>query len=720
MQQVLPQLPPWETTIKYLLILNISIFSLVISSSIEDYIYSDVGLTSNIHGEIGLINIPSSRILKEGNLKLHLVNSEPINSLFISANPFDWMEVSLRYSDINTAKYSKFYSFSGDQTYKDKSFNLKIKLIEETERFPELSIGFRDFIGTGKFTGEYIVSSKKIGDFDFTVGLGWGNLSDNSGIKNPFLDFDESYSYRPRNFGMGGNLKFERWFRGPKASAFYGFSYLNKYSGLRFKMDYDKSNPFGLKKDSDYSFGLSIPASSYIDVNLFKHRGVDLGFGISYKANYSENIIPKNEVIKSLNFSDNDLILLSKNDEVFSGTINALLAAYQIYTQEIYLDSNDLYISINQDKYRNLNLVAKRVVQILDKVLLSREIKNLSITFQTANVKIGSITFPIDKFRQFLNNNLSLLELKSFISYKNYQEIREENKIFEGQINFPIFSWGIKPDLKNHVGAPEAFYSGQIGILAGGGVIFSNNSFLESSIGIGVFQNLDQLRLRAFSRLPKVRSDIREYLKERYFLKDLTYTQLFEPIYSKNNIVFGGLRIGLFEEMYGGVGGEILFRDIRKPWYLTANYYWVKQREFNQRFSFRDYETFTGHVNFIWETPIDGVKMILSGGRYLAKDSGITLNLSKSFKSGFTLGFFATKTDISAFEFGEGSFDKGIYFSIPLDVVSSKYRKNNARFVWKNLTKDGGAMLSGTLDLHGFTENTSSRYLDYLKDGFNE
>ena len=137
-------------------------------ASIEDYLYSDVGLTSNVNGEIGLINIPSSRILKGGNLKLHLVNSDPINSLFISANPFDWMEVSLRYADINTMLYSKFYSFSGDQTYKDKSFNLKLKLIEETEKFPELSIGFRDFIGTGKFSGEYIVSSKRVGDFDFT------------------------------------------------------------------------------------------------------------------------------------------------------------------------------------------------------------------------------------------------------------------------------------------------------------------------------------------------------------------------------------------------------------------------------------------------------------------------------------------------------------------------------------------------------------------------
>ena len=84
------------------------------------------------------------------------------------------------------------------------------------------------------------------------------------------------------------------------------------------------------------------------------------------------------------------------------------------------------------------------------------------------------------------------------------------------------------------------------------------------------------------------------------------------------------------------------------------------------------------------------------------------------------MGFYATKTDISAFEFGEGSFDKGIYFSIPLEVVSSKYRKNNASFVWKNLTRDGGAMLSGTLGLQGYVENSSSYYLEYLREGFYE
>ena len=99
--------------------------------------------------------------------------------------------------------------------------------------------------------------------------------------------------------------------------------------------------------------------------------------------------------------------------------------------------------------------------------------------------------------------------------------------------------------------------------------------------------------------------------------------------------------------MYSGVGSEILYRDIGKPWYLSASAYWVKQREFRQRFALRKYETFTGHLNFTWETPIEGFKVGISAGRYLAKDSGITLNLSKTFKSGFVVGAFATKTDIS-------------------------------------------------------------------------
>ena len=708
----------WAITIKKLFFFFTFLFPLITQSSIDDYLYSDIGVTSNIHGEIGLINIPNSRILKGGNLKLHLVNSDPINSMFISANPYDWMEVSLRYADINTIKYSPFKSFSGDQTYKDKSFNLKLRLIQEQGIFPELSLGFRDFIGTGKFSGEYIVSSKKIGDFDFTVGLGWGAFSNVNGIKNPFIDISEDFINRI-DFGETGTFGFNRWFKGRKASAFYGFEYINKYSGLRFKLDYDSSNPFNLRKKSDYSFGISIPASKYLDINLFRHRGSDLGFGISYKANYSKSIVPKNEIIPFINFNDKDTKLIKTNDEVFTGTLNVLLSKFGIYTQEIFTSPNYIEIVVDQDRYRNINIATKRVLQLSSELLKIRDINSVRVTFQTNNIRTQSVDLSLEAFESFLDNKYSISEFYKSITFSNYTD-NKSKRIFIGEVDYPVFSWGIRPDLKNHVGAPENFYSGQLGLYVSGGLKFQNNSYLESTVSLSLFQNLDQLRLSAYSRLPKVRSDVREYLKEKYVLKDLAYSHIFKGIYTNNFLLFGGIKIGLFEEMYGGVGGEFLFRDVNQPWYLTANYYWVKQREFNQRFSFRDYETFTGHLNFIWETPLEGTKLILSAGRYLAKDNGVTINLSRTFKSGFVLGFYATKTDISSEEFGEGSFDKGIFFSIPLDLVSSRYRKSNARFVWKNLTRDGGAMLSGGLDLGGYVENTSSYFLKYYQNGLYE
>ncbi len=629
------------------------------------------------------------------------------------------MEVSLRYADINLYKYSAIKAFSGNQSYKDKSFNLKLKIIEETEMFPELSIGFRDIIGTGKFSSEYIVSSKKIGDFDVSVGLGWGNFATDDGLENPFISLDSSFGNREPGYqGIGGMLEYEKFFSGSKVSSFYGFEYINKYSGLRFKFDYDSSNPFPIKKKSNYSFGIAIPASKFIDVNIFRHRGTSLGFGVSYKANYSEEIIPKSEVIPVLNFNKEEIDLLSSNDQVFSGTLNVLLNNFGIYTQSIELKEDEIRIVIENSRYRNLNTSTKRLVQISRKVLKTRNIKNVTIIYQSSNVNIGSISFSLERFIDFLDNSYSIPELERHIYHQNYIHDNSAKEIFRGEIDFPIYFGGIEPDLKNHVGAPESFYSGQIGILVGGGIKFSKSSYLDGSISLGIFENLNQLTLRAYSRMPKVRSDIREYLKEKYALKSLSYSYIFNPLYDKNFLFFGGIKVGLLEEMYGGFGGELLFRDIRKPWYFTTNYYWVKQRQFNQRFSFRNYETFTGHLNFIWETPLQGVKMIISGGRYLAKDSGITLNLSKTFKSGFTVGFFATKTDVSAEEFGEGSFDKGIYFSIPLDIVSKNSSKNNARFVWKNLTKDGGAMLSGGLDLTGHVENTSMNFLNYFNDGY--
>ena len=186
-----------------------------------------------------------------------------------------------------------------------------------------------------------------------------------------------------------------------KASAFYGFEYLNKLSGIRFKVDYDSSNEFKLKKESNYSFGLSIPASDFLDINLFRHRGTSLGFGFSFKANYSKPVIPKNESIPVISFSEEDANIIASNDEVFSGTLNAILSQFGIYTQDIFLDGKNLEIIIDQSKYRNLNVSSKRLLQLSEEILNIRSIKNIKITYQRGPVNIGSITFNVGKFENF-------------------------------------------------------------------------------------------------------------------------------------------------------------------------------------------------------------------------------------------------------------------------------------------------------------------------------
>jgi len=90
----------------------------------------------------------------------------------------------------------------------------------------------------------------------------------------------------------------------------------------------------------------------------------------------------------------------------------------------------------------------------------------------------------------------------------------------------------------------------------------------------------------------------------------------------------------------------------------------VKQRDWENTLQLADYQVATGHVTTYWQpTFLDKVTAQISVGRYLAGDYGATLNFAKKFDSGISAGFFATFTNVSAEEYGEGSFTKGLYIT---------------------------------------------------------
>jgi hypothetical protein len=160
----------------------------------------------------------------------------------------------------------------------------------------------------------------------------------------------------------------------------------------------------------------------------------------------------------------------------------------------------------------------------------------------------------------------------------------------------------------------------------------------------------------------------------------------FEDIYAR-------VSAGYFEEMYGGFSGEILYRpfDSRFAFGVDMNRVW--KREFEQRLGFLDYRVTTGHVNLYYDMPFYNLLGAVNIGQYLAGDRGVTFNISRLFDSGVRVGAWATFTNVSAEQFGEGSFDKGIFASIPFHIFLPISTTAHGNFGFRPLTRDGGQMV---------------------------
>ena len=78
------------------------------------------------------------------------------------------------------------------------------------------------------------------------------------------------------------------------------------------------------------------------------------------------------------------------------------------------------------------------------------------------------------------------------------------------------------------------------------------------------------------------------------------------------------------------------------------------------------------------------------------------------------IGAFFSLTDISEAEFGEGSFDKGFYFHIPIEIFFSNYQKGTSTFGLRPITRDGAAILNYSHHLRGVTDQ--ARYNSIARD----
>ena len=162
--------------------------------------------------------MPSARFYDESSFGITFYDGTPDQKVTLTSSPFDWLEASFFYTNIQGLPYPGFEY----QDYKDKGFNFKLRL-KEQGLLPALAVGINDIAGTGFYSSEYLVSSYEFGNVDLNLGIGWGNLNDKKDLKNPLTYLDERFNNRPSDFAQqGGQFQPSRYFSDKDISVFLG------------------------------------------------------------------------------------------------------------------------------------------------------------------------------------------------------------------------------------------------------------------------------------------------------------------------------------------------------------------------------------------------------------------------------------------------------------------------------------------------------------------
>jgi hypothetical protein len=667
-------------------------------------------LSSSDWGVVGLLQTPTARMRPAGSYSATFSRTSPYSRYSFMLQPFDWMEAGFRYNNLTNRKFG-VSTTNTDQGFKDKNFDVKFRLMQESAHLPELSVGFRDVAGTGLFSGEYVVGSKRVGSVDFSLGIGWGSLGAGGGITNPFKAFGDSFEMRPVGFvggDSGGTVEAQTFFKGP-AALFGGAQVQLPWEDWVLKLEVEgndyQSEPFGnnLEQSTNVNVGLLHRVNDYMDFTLGYERGTEVMVALSFHERLDTFGTPK--------LSDPPSPKV--NEAPPTGPVSWPTVLEELKQQtgwvatKVQGDEGELKLIIDEADAGYWQYTIDRATAVLHKHAPA-EYAWFNYEYQAKGQKVS---------QHIVDRNLWVRQRTTLLpnAWRDMPATKQRERIkypYQTLFDNPQSPWktSVSAGYRQILGGPDGFILYQLSALGNVSYELTESTVASGRVRAALLDNFDKFAFTAPSNLPRVRTFQREYATT----SDFTIPNLQLTHYGKlGSDVFYTTYGGLLEDMFAGVGGEVLYRPMNSTVALGLDINSVKQRDFEQDFGLRDYQVNTGHATLYWDTGFEDILVKASVGQYLAGDKGATMDLSRVFDNGVKMGAFFTRTNVSAAEFGEGSFDKGVYVTLPFDAFFTQSVAGTANLVFNPLTRDGGAKLSRSVELYDFTNARDPRLLTY-------
>ncbi|WP_186827158.1 YjbH domain-containing protein [Shimia ponticola] len=671
-------------------------------------------------GTPGLMDMPTAGAMADADLALSAAYFGPTTRTNLAFQVSPRLTAAFRYvrTDRGPGRRDDF----------DRSFDLIYQIAREGTYRPAVAVGIRDFGGTGLQSAEYLAATKsfsgpRLGNVQVTAGLGWGRLASQGGQRNPLGVFSSAFETRPAaDFGQGGSFEFDQLFRGDVA-AFGGLAWspndrwtmMLEYSSDAYSRAVDDNV---LDRRSSVNVGTSYKLSEAADVGLYYMYGSELGFRINYVLNpkvppAASGVEPGPQPVMvrparaaAPGLWDTAWVANPQTQGVLETAVLGVLSPEGLALEDLTVTATSARVALRNQRFGQSAQAVGRAARAL-----TRALPPSVETFVIVLVEQGMPTTQVTIQR----SDLEELEFAPDNAWQSYVRARIEDagdqRNARRSIAAPKLTFSVTGYFNPSLFDPNEPVLYDAGLRFGARYEPLPGWALQASLRQPLVSNRDNTNRVSNSVLPFVRSEEDDYNRGNDpKLDELTLAHYFRP--GRN--LYGRVTAGYLETAFAGVSGEILWKPQGSRLALGVELNAVHQRQPGALFELGegvyDNDAITGHASAYYDFE-NGFRAQVDVGRYLAEDWGGTFTLAREFDNGWEVGAYATFTDVSFDDFGEGSFDKGIFITIPLSWTLGQPSRAARTSVIQPILRDGGARVEVSDRLYDLVRQDSDPQL---------
>ena len=131
----------------------------------------------------------------------------------------------------------------------------------------------------------------------------------------------------------------------------------------------------------------------------------------------------------------------------------------------------------------------------------------------------------------------------------------------------------VRPAFSSFFNDPSGAFRYDLSIVGNYSRALAEQTFLQAQAYLPLYENISDVTSPSNSELPHVRSDIAEYRRHNH----LKLSQLLvNRFYHSSERVYARLSGGIYEEMFSGAGGQVLYLPRDGRWGADLDVNWLK------------------------------------------------------------------------------------------------------------------------------------------------